>query len=135
ELGFTNGQIINTLVSDLIEGSFGRDEIALSKERGAALESLINENLQHIYRSGKIAEYEKTMSNTMRGLFSGLLAALMKGEDAMLGASERVLRAFHGYISERDYGPGEPPAQKALDFVAGMTDSFAIQCYEELYWM
>ncbi|MDR1059761.1 MAG: hypothetical protein LBL83_14030, partial [Clostridiales bacterium] len=61
--------------------------------------------------------------------------ALQKGEDSLAGAGERVLRLFHRYIREHAYGSGEHPAQKTLDFVAGMTDSFAIQCYEELYWM
>jgi dGTP triphosphohydrolase len=135
ELGFTNGQIINTLVSDIIENSYGRDAVGLSEGKGAALESLINENMQLIYHSKKIDEYEKAMTNTMEGLFSGVYAALLKGEGYMRQANERVLRLFYGYIQEREYGEDEHPAQKALDFVAGMTDSFAIQCYDELYWM
>ena len=135
ELGFTNGQIINTLVSDLIEHSYERGLIALSAEKGEALESLIHENLRTIYKSDRIAEYERSMSNTIEGLFNGLGFALQKGADALQKADERVFRIFSEYIAEQGYGPEDSPAQRILDFVAGMTDNFALQCYEELYWM
>ena len=135
ELGFTNGQIINTLVSDLIDNSYERGVISLSSEIGGALESLINENIRVIYKSEKIAEYERAMSNTMEGLFNGLSFALQKGEDALRRADERVFRLFADYIDEQGYGEEDGLAQRILDFVAGMTDNFALQCYEELYWM
>ena len=135
ELGFTNGQIIDTLVSDLVDNSYERGYIALSGQKGEALESLINENIRTIYKSDRIAEYERAMSNTMEGLFNGLNYTLQKGEDALRKADERVFRIFSEYIAEQGYGPDDSPAQRILDFVAGMTDNFALQCYEELYWM
>jgi len=135
ELGFTNGQIINTLVSDLIDNSYERGYIALSQRKGEALESLINENVRTIYQSDRIAEYERAMSNAMEGLFNGLSFALLKGEDALKRADERVFRIFSDYIAEQNYGAADSNAQRILDFVAGMTDNFALQCYEELYWM
>ena len=136
ELGFTNGQIINTLVSDLIENSYGKDYISLSKEKGEALESLIKENVRTIYRSERISAYEKSMSNTMEGLFFGLYNILKtKGEEAMKDADERVLRRFYRYILDQEYLENVTPEQKVLDYVAGMTDGFALKCYEELYWM
>jgi len=135
ELGFTNGQIINTLVSDIIENSYDRGYIAMSAQKGEALEKLINENIRTIYKSDRIAEYERAMSNTMEGLFNGLHYSLQKGEDALRRAGERVLRLFAEYMTEQGYGDADCPAQRILDFVAGMTDNFALQCYEELYWM
>ena len=135
ELGFTNGQIINTLVSDLIDNSYESGRIALSAQKGEALESLINENIRTIYKSDKIAEYERAMSNTMEGLFNGLTYALQKGEGSLRAADERVFRLFADYITEQGYGPEDSLAQRVLDFVAGMTDNFALQCYEELYWL
>ena len=135
ELGFTNGQIINTLVSDLIGNSYEKPFIALSREKGEALEELIHENVLRIYRAERIAEYEKSMSNTMEGLFAGLYHALEKGAEEMASAEEKVLRQFAKYLIVQDYDDKEKPGQKVLDFVAGMTDSFALKCYEELYWM
>ena len=135
ELGFTNGQIINTLVSDLIDNSYERGYISLSTEKGEALERLINENIRMIYKSERIAEYERAMSNAMEGLFNGLYYTLQKGEDTLKRAGEKVFRLFSEFMAEQAYGPEDSPAQRILDFVAGMTDNFALQCYEELYWM
>ncbi|MCL2164216.1 MAG: HD domain-containing protein [Oscillospiraceae bacterium] len=135
ELGYTNGQIINTLVCDIIENSMDRDYIALSKERGEALERLINENVRMIYKSRHIIEYERSMSNTMEGLFNGLNYSLSKGAASLKRADEKVLRMFGNYIDDQGYSPDDPPEQMVLDFVAGMTDSFALQCYEEIYWV
>ena len=119
----------------MIENSLDRDYIALSRERGEALESLIKENVRMIYKSRRIIEYENAMSNTMEGLFNGLWDAISKGEDTLAHANDRVLKMFGNYVEEHGYPPNEPPEQKVLDFVAGMTDSFALQCYEELYWV
>ena len=136
ELGFTNGQIINTLVSDLVENSYGCGAISLSEGKGQALKRLINENVRMIYRAGRIEGYEKSMSVAMEGLFSGLYTEYgRRGEDGMRAADERVLRMFAEYLRGQEYSPGDSIAQRTLDFVAGMTDAFALQCYEELYWL
>ena len=135
ELGYSNGQIINTLVCDMIENSLDKGYVALSKEKGEALGSLIHENIRMIYKSWRIQEYEKFMSNAMEGLFNGLYHSLENGVDKLKYANERVLQMFCKYIVEQEYSQNDPPEQMTLDFVAGMTDSFALQCYEELYWV
>jgi dGTPase len=38
-------------------------------------------------------------------------------------------------MAEQCYDTDESAAQKVLDFVAGMTDNFALQCYQEIYWL
>ena len=135
ELGYSNGQIINTLVCDLIENSLDKDYIALSKDKGEALKSLIKENIRTIYKSWRISEYERSMSNAMEGLFNGLYHSLQRGVDRLKRSNEKVLRMFGGYIEDQCYSSSESPEQMALDFVAGMTDGFALQCYEEMYWV
>ena len=136
ELGYSNGQIINTLVCDMIENSLGKDYIAMSEKKGEALESLIKENIRMIYKSERICEYERSMSNTMIGLFNGLYYSLSKsGVDGLKQAHEKVLRMFGSFIEAQSYSINEPLEQMTLDFVAGMTDSFALQCYEEIYWV
>lgn len=69
ELGSTNGEIINTLVEDIIEHSYGNDAIVLSIEKGQAMEELLNSNLRHIYLSDRIQRYDYTVRNVVQGLF------------------------------------------------------------------
>lgn len=134
ELGHTNGEIINTLVCDMVENSYGRNCIQLSPSKGQALEKLINENVRLIYKADKITRYEKIAENTLEGLFDSLLESLSDFERLQY-SDQRVYRMFYKFILDKNYDKYESNAQKVIDFIAGMTDSFAQSCFEEIYWM
>jgi len=134
ELGYTNGEIINTLVCDMIENSYGKDCIQLSKEKGEALERLINENVRLIYQADKIKRYEKNAENVLEGLFFNLLDSL-KDPEKLKNSEHRVYRKFYNFIKDIGYGDEDTDEQKVVDFIAGMTDNFALSCFEEIYWM
>lgn len=134
ELGHTNAEIINTLVCDLVENSYNKDCIQLSPAKGEALEKLINENVRLIYKADKITRYEKIAENTLEGLFDSLLESL-KDIERLQFSDYRIFRMFYNFIIDKCYQDNESNAQKVIDFIAGMTDSFARSCFEELYWM
>lgn len=134
ELGNTNGEIINTLVCDLIENSYDRDCIRLSEEKGDALERLIHENVRLIYQSDRIKRYEKTVENTMEGLFYSLLEAC-RDIEKLRTREQKVYRKFYNFIQDIGYGEEDSDEQKVVDFIAGMTDNFALSCFEEIYWV
>jgi dGTPase len=133
ELGQTNGQIINTLVTDIVERSIGKDEICLGKDKGEALHKLLLENVERIYQSEKIRSYEKMAQNIVEGLFEALMIA-GKDPEKLMRSEVKVLSQFYGYVCERGYLPDEPCQTMVADFIAGMTDSYAQKCYEEIYW-
>ncbi|HHV60933.1 MAG TPA: HD domain-containing protein [Clostridiaceae bacterium] len=134
ELGYTNGQIINTLVCDIIENSYGKDYIKLSREKGEALEQLISENVRLIYRTDKIKRYEKNAENVIEGLFLNLIE-VCEDVDKLKSSSLNVYRQFYRFMENVGYDKDEPAEQKVVDFIAGMTDNFAMKCFEEIYWM
>lgn len=131
-LGATNGQIINTLVNDIIENSAGQDAIILSPERGLSMEELLRENVARIYRSDKIKRYENMVKNVIEGLFDVLIVA---GHDLekLKASQQRTFRDFAAYL-EYHPCPQDPLAQKVIDYIAGMTDSFATKSFEDVYW-
>ncbi len=131
-LGATNGQIINTLVTDIIEHSAGQDAIILSQECGQSMEELLRENVARIYRSEKINRYETMVKNVTEGLFDVLMVA--GADPEKLAASDhRTFRAFAAYLAAHP-GPLDPLVQKVLDYIAGMTDGFATKSFEDIYW-
>lgn len=134
ELGHTNGEIINTLVCDIIENSYGRDCIQLSSEKGEALERLIKENVRLIYRADRIVRYEKTAENIMEGLFLNLLEVCADTEK-LKNSDLKVHRKFYSFMEDIGYDESDTEEQKVIDFIAGMTDSFALNCFEEIYWL
>lgn len=133
-LGHTNGEIINTLVCDIIENSFDRDCIQMSKEKGEALELLIRENVQRIYQADRIKRYEKTAENVLEGLFFNLLENA-KDLEKLKNSEFKVHRKFYHYIQDMGYDTNDSDSQIVVDFIAGMTDGFALSCFDDIYWM
>lgn len=132
-LGKTNSQIINTLVEDLIHNSLDKDEIRLSDEAGEAMKELLEVNVSRIYRSEKINRYEATVKNSIEGLFEALMGA-MKDKEKAAASGNSVFEGMARYAAnypKKDVSD----TQMVVDYIAGMTDSFATSCYEKIYWI
>lgn len=149
ELGETNGKMIDTLVVDLIENSYDSDEIRLSDEKGQALRDMILTNNKYIYRAPMITRYENTADNAVEGLFDSIYSMTDKilekardkgGENARipeieLTASTKIEEKLLEFMQEKNYSVLEKPGQITVDYIAGMTDSYALGMFEELYWI
>ncbi len=132
-LGQTNGEIINTLVTDIIQNSMDRDGIFMSQACGESMQELLEQNNALIYQSEKIKRYEAMVDNVIEGLFDALLAWIQEPKKST-DRSNRVLASFDRFMQER-YDPDEAlGATQVVDYIAGMTDSYATRCFEELYW-
>ncbi len=132
-LGKTNGEIINTLVKDIIRNSYGKDAIILSPHYGESLHELLQYNVERIYSSAKIKRYELMVNNVIAGLFEALVGAI-KDPEKMAASDNRVLASFHEYLQARYRDLGQLGPQQVVDYIAGMTDSYATKCFEDLYW-
>ena len=132
-LGSTNSQIINTLVGNLIHNSLDKDEICLSAEAGQAMEELLKENVARIYRSEKIKRYENTIKNNLEGLFEALIAA-MADKEKMAASTNPVMEGLTKFVEEYP-DKDTSDVQIVVDYIAGMTDSYATSCYESIYWV
>lgn len=119
-LGFNRGERLNRMVLDLIsntKASIEQDEtpkIRMSQEMFQAMQSLRAWMFEHIYlRQSQLAETEK-----IRHILTVLFEQFM---------------AHPEYIFREDEMPGEDEkAQVVLDYIAGMTDRFAIDSFKSL---
>ena len=103
-LGETSGARVDTLVSDIVEHSSGRDEIAQSAEVGQAMLDLRAFMFDRVYLGPAARTEQGRATETVREIFEYLID------------NPRVLPPA---------GPGDVP-QRATDYVAGMTDRFAL---------
>jgi len=134
-LGSTNAEIINNLVVDVIENSYGTEYIRLSDERGEALKEMILENNEHIYQSKIIKRYEKNAYNVIEGLFEYIYDAVNSIRNGVIDLNNKIHRRLVGFMDEKQYDDTEKPEQIAVDYIAGMTDAYALSVYEEIYWI
>lgn len=136
-LGRSNGEIINTLVIDLIENS-DKKGIGFSKKRYKLFHQLAEFNYQFIYRHPKLLQREEMVCNIILNLFDHFAMIMHKfGRiPECLEASEfRTDRAFSQYlISMHDFyqQEGSEDYQIIMDYISGMTDSYALECVKEL---
>jgi dGTPase len=140
ELGKTNGQIVGTFVENMIEQSHNKDYIAVSERYGDLMHKLINFNKSHIYDSEKAKGYRKQAEQTVLLLFDDLLRTLRQTKrftDCLTDSVvPTVYKVFEEFVREdmRDgYTAPEPDELIVLDFIAGMTDSFLVRSFQELF--
>lgn len=133
ELGNSNGEIINALVLDLIENSHRENRLGFSDRCFALVAQLREFNYKQIYRHPEIARYESYCYEIVNRLFTHVQRRVQEGlpqspalliDDYLRGYLERM-KAFHE-------AEQTAPLRVCADFVSGMTDNFAIKCYEEL---
>lgn len=121
-LGNRHKARINTMVTDIIEQSRGKPEISMSDTVQAATDGLRRFLFQHVY-----------------------VGSAAKKEEAK---AQRIIRTLYEYYLEnpdslakeyRDEDAEEGLARCVVDYIAGMTDRFALKTFERYFlpnaWM
>lgn len=136
-LGTTNGEIIDTLVLDVVQASADRDAIALSDEKYGLICQLKDFNYSHIYNSKQLIKSNESITNLISGLFRHLIDEFMNyGFDVKAYTSSEHLmnRHFGQSLKKRIhlYKNNPVPERCVVDFIAGMTDSYALEAASDL---
>lgn len=130
-LGKSNGEIVNSLVTDIISESRGKNEISLSREKAESMSRLLQINSLQIYQADKVRRYEFLVRQIIDGLYQAYKAAL-EDPERLAAAEDSVLQSFARYVAAHP----EPQAtnqRKIIDYIAGMTDAFATESFNQLY--
>lgn len=135
-LGNSNSQIVRVLVHDVIEASKGLDRIQFSDALFPYYMKLKNFNDEKIYKSTKLTTQYERILLILRDLF-GLFYEVTQETDCGRRKRNRydgyMYEVFFEFLDDMEYPDEVPDAQRVSDFVAGMTDSFAMRAFEELF--
>ena len=134
-LGKDNGEMINTLVTDLTENSKDKDAIGFSKEKFDLILVAKEFNYKYIYGHPSLVRIKKILGESVGGLFDYYKALFLEhgfGE-GYSAESSAAGRSFGHYIAVmKDFygGPAAAGAEMAdiivTDYISGMTDSYAL---------
>ncbi|MFB3739093.1 MAG: deoxyguanosinetriphosphate triphosphohydrolase [Candidatus Velamenicoccus archaeovorus] len=113
-LGGTHSERIDTLVTDLVERSDGSAEIHLSDPVFRALDELRDFMFERVYLRDEVRSEQDKAIAMIRALVSHYLEH-----------PEALPEEYHR-------APGELPTRVA-DYIAGMTDRYALRTYEQLF--
>jgi dGTPase len=135
ELGRNNGEIIGSLLRDLIQTDMENENgIGLSQEKFEALKELINFNYRMIYNNEDVEKYKIQAEWAIRQLFNHLLEQIKKTNRFEEKYPKiPIFEEFKRYIGKVGYSNDEKDEIIVLDFIAGMTDNYVIECINELF--
>lgn len=125
-LGNKNTDIINHIVLDIIQNSYGKDAIILSKEMYNMLIKMKKFNYEHIYDKATTLEQRKQYENMFRTLFSIYVEQIEKE-----CIDEKIYTVFLNYKC-KEYRNHTTTQRKVIDYIAGMTDDYFLHEYERL---
>jgi dGTPase len=135
ELGATPSRRIDRLVQDLVATSRERGDIAQGAAAGEAMDALRTWMFEHVYLAPDAqAEHRKAHALVRRLFEHHLESASTEGADP--AAARLPLSISDGgwdqYHVQRDPDPDADALQRATDWVAGMTDRYALRAYADL---
>jgi len=137
-LGTNNGEIIGTLLSDLIDCCISNpDKVGLSEEKHLALVELIEFNYKKIYMHPDVEKFKKQATRAIEELFNRLVDDLDKTQRLTTNEGKLPEASVYGilktFIKKVGYTENDPNELIVLDFIAGMTDNYVVHCLDEIF--
>lgn len=115
-LGEDTSAMITSMVSDMIVSSMDKDDISLSAEVKEAMDTFRSFMFEHIYHSETLAHERRQAVYVLRALYEWFLEHFDELPEEFVRREERWGR------------------QKIVtDYVAGLTDSYAVQLFNEIF--
>ncbi len=135
KLGVHNAEIINNMIVNIVENSYGKDYIKMDKEFFDAFSEGKQENYEKIYGNEKIRRvYEKSINPMMEEIYETLLV------DAKSHNKNSVLYKHHiNYVQEYTVRYSDKLYEEnqsddiVTDFIASMTDDYFVDLYKFLF--
>jgi len=126
-LGDSNAKIIDTLASDLIKNSYDRDHLVLGREIFNALRKLMEFNYKNIYFNPHI----KTQTFKIRNMFEQMFMKYC----SELGNKDKNSSLYRYFLNDmgNEYLKNTHEKRMIIDFIAGMTDNFFNNQYNEMF--
>ena len=116
-IGYTSGERLDHFIHDTVTFSGGRNDILMSDEVWKAMKELREFMFERVYMNPDVKSEERKAESLMKTLYEYYLKHL-----------DRLPKEYLQMINM-----GESRDRVACDYVASMTDRYAIALYEELF--
>lgn len=132
EIGSTNAEIINNMIVNIVENSYGKDYLCMEPAYYQAFSRAKKENYEWIYKNPQV----DSIYDNVRPMFEAVYEALLS--QAKAHDRNSILYKHHVEYLKKDVKfqekyLEEDPNQVVVDFIASMTDDYLIALYRELF--
>ena len=115
-----NWAIVDTLIKDIINNSFGKDSLSFSDGASECIRVCKEYNYKYIYDSCSLLKEKRKIKKMYTILFDEFLKDLNEEKEESLIYSDMI--NLNWILS--DYKEKATPAEKVRDYLAGMTDRY-----------
>lgn len=126
-LGSTNGEIVNTIVMDIIENSIHKNYIKMSDAVFNALNKLLKFNYTHIYAFANTKKDIEILKEKFAKLFE-LYYNQIENKDM-----DEDIFIYYLNLMDKVYFENSNTARMVIDYIAGMTDDFFNNQYKKYF--
>ena len=133
-IGTYNAEIINNLIVNIVENSYGRPYIRMDEEHFEALKKAKADNYELIYKNDRV---EEALHNSIRPMMKEVYEAVLN--DLINNRRTTPVFTHHiDYVNRSHYRRDIPyeqtePNQIVVDYIASMTDDYFIDLYEYVF--
>ena len=125
-LGMRNTDIINTVVTDIIDNSLNKNSIIMSKQVYRALWELKKFNYEYIYNKSMTTEERTYYSDGMNNIYYQYLDAINSQDNDNIIYKIFLNNQCDSYLKNTN------PKRMVIDFIAGMTDDLFLKEIERV---
>lgn len=136
ELGTNNAEIVNNLIVNIIENSYGKDYILMDEAYYEDLRTAKRENYAYIYKNSRVdGLYKSVITPMFTQIYHTLLQQLETGDESAI-----IFKHHIQFVEEQRgyYHSGVPyreteKNQIVVDYMASMTDDYFLALYHNLF--
>ncbi len=133
EIGSINAEIVNNLIVNIIENSYGKPYIKLDTKYFSALKKAKQENYEKIYnRAAALTGLDGSIRPMMLEVYGQLLDDVRKGCKTSPVFTHHIRQIGQLCGGEAPYENTEPN-QLVVDYIASMTDDYFIELHRFLF--
>lgn len=134
KIGKINAEIINNLMVNIVENSYGKPYIKMDTEHFASLQKAKADNYSLIYQTKEVESVLKeTVKPMMREIYEKLLMDLKSKNENSIIYTHHIAYVNSAHYERKTPYENEEPNQIVVDFIASMTDDYFVDLYACLF--
>ena len=133
-IGTFNAKIINNLIVNIVENSYGKDYIKMDKEYYTALKQGKKENYELIYMTETVGSITKIIEPMFEKIYAKCLNDILVKDKSSVIYKHHIeyVKNNNRFYKDFDYET-EEPNQIVVDYIASMTDDYMMELYYHLF--
>lgn len=125
-LGKSNKEIVNSIVTDVINNSLGKNYIKLSNEVFEAIKNLKDFNYKNIYNKAYTEEEKENLKVMLNTLYNAYINDLNNNNE-----ESNIIKSYLANMSD-EYKNNNSKERIVIDYIAGMTDDYTLKEYNKI---